>query len=102
MVTVDIGLVYAAKKALRITTDAFNDEIGDLLQAAVLDLGIAGVVIPDEVDAIVKQACLTYVKAHFGEPDDYDRLKASYDEQKAQLAMATGYTDWSVIEHGQK
>ena len=24
----------------------------------------------------------------------YDRMKSSYDEQKAQLATATGYTDW--------
>ena len=101
MVLIDMGLVRAAKMALRITTDAFNDEIEDLLNAAVLDLGIAGVVVPDEVDAIVKQACLTYVKMHFGEPDDYDRLKTSYDEQKAQLSMATGYTDWSV-NHGQE
>jgi len=25
---------------------------------------------------------------------EYRNLKASYDEQKAQLSMATGYTDW--------
>ena len=31
---------------------------------------------------------------NFGEPEDYDRMKKSYDEQKAQLSMATGYTDW--------
>jgi hypothetical protein len=31
---------------------------------------------------------------NFGEPEDYDRLKASYDEQKAQLSTATGYTHW--------
>ena len=28
---------------------------------------------------------------NFGSPSDYDRMKASYDEQKAQLQMATGY-----------
>lgn len=102
MAQINGELILAAKKALRITTDAFDDEIEDLLNAAVLDLGIAGVVVPDGVDAIVKQACLTYVKVHFGEPDDYDRLKAAYDEQKAQLSMATGYTDWSVINNGQE
>ena len=32
--------------------------------------------------------------ATFGEPDEYDRLKKSYDEQKAQLSTCTGYTDW--------
>lgn len=82
------------KLALRITTDAFDSELNDLIDAAKLDLGIAGVVLPDELDAICQKAIITYCKVNFGEPDDYDRLKASYDEQKAQLSMATGYTTW--------
>lgn len=87
-------MLSAAKLALRITTDAFDSEILDLLEAASLDMGIAGVLLPTEVDALVQRACITYVRMHFGQPDDYDRLKRSYDEQKAQLATATGYTDW--------
>lgn len=94
MATVDTALKKSAKLALRITTDAFDDQVSDLLEAAFLDLGVAGVVVPDEIDSIVKQAAITYVRLHFGQPDDYDRLKASYDEQKAQLSMCTGYTDW--------
>ena len=47
-----------------------------------------------KIDAIVSRAITTYCKLNFGEPDDYDRLKRSYDEQKAQLSMATGYTVW--------
>jgi hypothetical protein len=35
---------------------------------------------------------------NFGEVSDYDRLKASYDEQKAQLSMASSYTDYSMLE----
>ena len=87
-------MLEKVKLALRITTDAFNSELNDLIAAAQLDLGIAGVVVPAEIDAIVSRAIITYCKIHFGEPDDYDRLKASYDEQKAQLSMATGYTTW--------
>ena len=82
------------KLALRITTDAFDSELNDLIDAAKLDLGIAGVVLPDELDASCQKAIITYCKVNFGEPDDYDRLKASYDEQKAQLSMASGYTTW--------
>ena len=82
------------KKALRITSDAFNDELNNLINSAKLDLGIAGVELPSELDAVCKQAIVTYCKANFGNPDNYDRLKASYDEQKAQLSMATGYTNW--------
>lgn len=87
-------MLEKVKLALRITTDAFDSELNDLIEAAQLDLGIAGVVVPAEVDAIVSRAIITYCKLNFGEPDEYDRLKASYDEQKAQLSMATGYTTW--------
>ena len=89
-------MLAAAKMALRITTNAFDSEIESLLNAALLDLGVAGVIVPAEVNALVQMACITYVRANFGRPDDYDRLKRSYDEQKAQLSTCTGYTDWLV------
>lgn len=87
-------MLEKVKLALRITTDAFDTELNELIAAAQVDLGIAGVVVPAEIDAIVSRAIITYCKCNFGEPDEYTRLKASYDEQKAQLSMATGYTKW--------
>lgn len=87
-------MLEKVKLALRIKTDAFDSELLELIEAAQLDLGIAGVVVPIEIDAIVSRAITTYCKMNFGEPDEYDRLKRSYDEQKAQLSMATGYTQW--------
>lgn len=90
----DTTLITSAKLAARITTTAFDNQISDLLDAAALDLGVAGVVVPSTLDALVKQAEITYFLMHFGEPDEFDRLKRSYDEQKAQLASCTGYTDW--------
>lgn len=92
---VDQALIYSAKMAGRITTDCFDVEVERLLNAAMLDLGVAGVVIPSEVDDLVRQACITYFLMNFGQPDNYDRLKASYDEQKAQLSTKTGYTTWT-------
>ena len=65
------------KMALRITTDAFDDELNDLISAAALDLGIAGVIPDDSTDAIVTRAIITYCKMSFGLPEDYDKLKAS-------------------------
>lgn len=88
-------MLEKVKLALRISTDAFDSELTGLIAAAKLDLGIAGVTVPTTLDEIVELAIITYCKVHFGEPDDYDRLKASYDEQKAQLSMATGYTTWT-------
>ena len=87
-------MLEKVKLALRITTEAFDSEIDDLISAALADLGIAGVLAENIEDPLILRAIITYCKANFGEPDQYDRLKAAYDEQKAQLQMATGYTDW--------
>ncbi len=88
-------MLAKVKLALRITTEAFDSELTDLIEAAKIDLGIAGVELPSTLDAICEIAIITYCKLHFGEPDEYDRLKASYDEQKAQLSMSTRYTIWT-------
>lgn len=88
-------MIERVKLALRITTSAFDQEIADLIDAALRDLGIAGVTNDDITDPLIIRAVVTYCKCNFGQPDDYDRLKASYDEQKAQMSMATGYTTWT-------
>lgn len=85
------------KMALRITTDAFDDELQQLIDSALIDIGFGGAmseVLTENGDSIVKQAVITYCKMNFGLPEDYDRLKRSYDEQKAQLGTATGYTNF--------
>lgn len=98
------------KLALRITTTAFDSELTDLMNACLLDLGVAGVEVPysQSVDThgepisvldndLVIRAIITYCKIHFGDArgvEELDRLKMSYDEQKAQMSMATGYTEW--------
>ncbi len=82
------------KLALRITTDALDSEINDTIDAALADLGLAGVSNLDTSDALIIRAVVTFARMNLGSAADYDRLKASYDEQKAQLQMATGYTDW--------
>lgn len=92
----DINQIAKVKTALRISTDVFDDELGSLIDAAILDLGIAGVVVPASIDSIVNLAVITYCKMNFGLPEDYDRLKRSYDEQKAQLSTCTGYTEWGA------
>ena len=88
------------KTALRVTTTEFDNEITSLMNACLLDLKLSGIVVPTSDDELINIAVITYVKTRFGNPDNYDKLKTSYDEQKAQLSMATGYTVWSV-ENGQ-
>lgn len=89
-------MLETVKLALRIKTDAFDDELTNLIGAAAADLGIAGVneMRESQTDPIIVQAVITYCKMNFGLVEDYDRLKKSYNEQKAQLVTATGYTDW--------
>lgn len=87
-------MLEKVKLALRIVTDKYDSELNDLIDAAKLDLGIAGVTVPDTLDALVSKAIITYCKMSFGLPEDWDRLKRSYDEQKAQLSNASGYTNW--------
>lgn len=94
------AILNKVKIALRITGDDFDTELTDLISAAMLDLGLAGIV--NHIDttsanALTERAIITYCKVHFGDAngaEELDRLKSSYDEQKAQLQMATGYTTW--------
>ena len=86
-------MLDAVKLALAITVDDFDDEIEDLIQAALYDLKTNGVNALDmQTDPLVKQAVKTYCRAHFHSPADYDRLLAAYEEQKGHLMNCTGYT----------
>ena len=105
-------MLKECKQALRITTDAYDGELCNLMRAAVMDLETAGVVIPGRVafaasvstvstettdnstlkDPLVMRAVFTYVRVHFGSPPDFDRLKESYNAQKVQLMHASHYT----------
>ena len=82
-------MLKKVKLALRITTTAFDDELNDLIYAAKADLKLAGIPNKND-DPLYRRAVVTYCRYHFGQTEDADRLKASYDEQKAQLQMATG------------
>lgn len=90
----EAALKEKAKLALKITTNDFDEEIGDLIDAALLDLGVAGVTNTSTSDALIVRAVCTYCRANWGSPSDYDKLKASYDEQKAQLSMNANYTNF--------
>ena len=90
-------IIEKVRLALRIENTDFDEDISDLVEAAMKDLGIAGVTNEDKTDPLIVMAVKTYCKIHFGDIESAERLnqlKASYDEQKAQLQMATGYTDW--------
>ena len=89
-------MLEEARKILRITSSAFDSEILGLLDAARLDLILAGVQESkaDQVDPLITRAMLTYVKAHFGwDNPDHDRLLNAYTNIKQHLLLSKEYTD---------
>ena len=90
------------KLALLITTDDFDSELEDLIGAAFIDLNLGDVsedvTILETTDPAIIRAVCSYVGYHFelehGALNRADAFKRSYDEQKAQLGMASGYTNW--------
>lgn len=94
-----MALIDDVKMALRVSTNAYDSELTDLIQSAKIDLGIAGVEIP-ESDSVINTAIKTYCKMNFGTPNpsNWEYLKKSYDEQKAQLSTSSSYSDFSMVE----
>ncbi len=88
------ALINKAKTACRLTNTWYDNEVADLVDAALRDLTLGGTATVTETDPLIIRAVCTYCKANLGNPENYDQLKRSYDEQKAQLGTATGYTDW--------
>lgn len=87
-----MALLETTKLAMRISTTAYDGEITRLLQAACGDLGIVDVTATmDTTDPLLIQAMITYVRLHFGTPEDTEYLSKSYDEQKAQLISNRDY-----------
>lgn len=97
-----MALLDKVKVACRVTSTAYDDELTDLISAAFADIGITDVkaelLTETGILPLVQRAVITYCKLNFGyvqlEEDQYARLKASYDEQKAQMLMNSTYTDW--------
>lgn len=97
------SLLDDAKLRLRLHTGAFDDEVKDLIEAAAADLIRHNAIQEsqlnaDRVDPLIKRAIMTYVRAYFGDPEDPERLKADYENQKAMLMTTSGYTDWGDID----
>lgn len=104
-------MLKEAKKAMRVTVSAFDQEIMDLCKAGAMDLQTAGVMIPGNIsytvgtgdavtdtssltDPLVQRAIITYARMRFGSPPDYDRLNEAYETQKVQLMHAGRYTNY--------
>ena len=102
----DEDMLNKVKLALLITTNAFDTELTDLIGAAFIDLNIGDidpdVTVSTTTDPAIIRAVCSYCGYQFellhGSIDRSNAFKKSYDEQKAQLSMASGYTVWGSNE----
>lgn len=85
-------MLNKVKLSLRISGDMFDSEIQDLIEAALTDLKISGVVNTDETDPLILRAVITYCKANFGyDNNEAERFQKSYDMLKQHLSLAGDY-----------
>lgn len=84
------------KLALRITTDAVDEEIQTLIDAAIAEMRGLGVTasVEGSEDPQIVTAVVAYCKWQFGANEDADRWRDIYHNKLAQLKTMTGYTDW--------
>jgi len=87
-------MLASVKKALRASSSSFDDEVMELIEAAKLDLKIAGIKVSDSPDALIKRAITIYCKAHFGyDNPEADRFRDSYVMLKQHLSLAGDYRE---------
>lgn len=85
-------MLEEVKMALRISNNAYNNEIKNLIDACKSDLETSGVApsyfLEANYRALIKQAIITYCKAQFGyDNQDATRLNESYELLKQKLAI---------------
>ena len=85
------------KTALRIDGTDSDTEVNDLVEAAKLDLKIAGVKVGEGeiTDHLIKRAIILYCKANYGYEDVQmaDRIERSYISLKQHLSLSTEYAE---------
>lgn len=87
------------KLALRISGTAYDQEVTDLINAAIADLRLVGVIVPEERgspatvgDPLIERAIVLYAKAEFGYNDNAERYRAAYDYLKCALSLSGDHT----------
>ena len=120
-------MLKECKKAMGYGGKLSDGEIARLCRAGAMDMMTRGVLVPGKVDFTITEeavadpvtgetrtiekvtdnstltdelcmrAIITYAKAHFGNPPNYQNLISSYETQLGQLMNTSGYTDYSMV-----
>lgn len=88
------------KLALRISGSAFDEEVTDLINAAIADLRLVGISVPEKGssdekmgDPLLERAIVLYAKAEFGWNNDAERYRKAYDYLKCALSLSGDYIE---------
>lgn len=90
-------LIEKVKLSARISGDAFDDDVQDMIDSAreeLVQAGVSRTIAESEVDPLIIRALKIYTKANFGidSPNAY-RFQSSFDSLKRHLSMAVDYND---------
>jgi hypothetical protein len=94
-----VTMLDDVKTLLRMSNDAYNTEIDDLILAAKADLQLSGLLGEKilNTDALIKRAIYAYCKANFGwNNPDAVRLQQSYDMLKNHMSLSSEYAFYAV------
>lgn len=93
-----MAMLDDVKVALQVTGTTYNAELTNSINECLVDIQAAGITTIDTADAGIHQIVILFCKYRFellhGSAELALAVKDVYDEQKAQLGMRTGYTDF--------
>jgi len=87
-------MLEKVRKALRITNEYFDDELNDLIDAALADMELSGIKANAMTDdKLISRAVTLYSKAQFGlENKESEKYQESYESLKRHLSLSEDYT----------
>lgn len=86
-----MAILDDVKKSLHITNTANDDDINDVIEACKIDLGLSGVAVAEDTDALTKQAIKLYARGYFNYQGDGERWQKAYDGLKNSMALCGDY-----------
>lgn len=91
-------MLNTVKLALRITTDAFDEELNLLIAACKENMQGLGIIVEETGGAYKPQitlAVILFCKWKFGNNPDGDRWRDNYYATVAELKTMSGFTNWN-------
>lgn len=85
----EITLLRKVKNSMRIDGEDHDEELSDLISAAKREMLEAGAVesaLKDD-DELVRRACITYCKSHFGYDDEKGKFEEAFNKMLIKISL---------------